>query len=223
MAKKTSTLKPVVSLAKILSDKLKKVGAKGALRSKLLGKPGIAEALDEMERDRLIIKLRVPGDFHYFATEFKPATIEDYIRSKCEAYGSKIWSEKDPLNKLPAYYDSQDAARALKALCNSSDVIRLQAGKAAKYLYHRCNGSSPSNGYFVSETARFIYALVELDGENQQRALGLTPAHYRNRDTAQTWYRGVAMMVHPDHCHHPKAKEAMGELDRIYRRMVGDT
>ena len=229
MAKKSSTPKPKEPPTKKLSDKLKKVGAKGELYTKLAGRPATAElvaALAELEREGLMVTLAVPGDAYCFAPEFTPPPVEEYIRAACEARGTKIWKEEDILgkskSKLPKYYPDHVASRALKTLCEGPEVLALQDGKATKYLYQPGGAAAASTSYFVSEAARIIYALVELDGENQQRALALTPAHYRDADRAKDWYRSISKIVHPDLCRHPKAEEAMGQLDRIYRRMVGD-
>ncbi len=226
MAKKSSTPKLKEPLTKKLSDKLKKAGAKGELYSKLVGRPAradLVEALTELERDGLVVRLTVPGDAYCFAHEFTPPPVEEYLRGACEARGTKIWQEKDILGKqLPKYYPGHEVSRALQTLCAGPDVLVLQDGRSTKYLYLPGGSTVPSSSYFVSETARLIYALVELDGENQQRALGLTPTHYRDAAKAKEWYRGIAKIVHPDHSHHSKAEDAMGELDRIYRRMVGD-
>lgn len=221
MASKKSTKAPTPP-TKALSDKLKKAGAKGVLESKLLGSKSPAalkDALAELERDRLVVKLNVPGDSFCFAPEHVPLPVAEHLVHECKARGNALWKPADILKKLPKYYSAREAEESLQALCNGPDVATLKDGKNLKHVY--LPGVRISGGdYFVSEAARWIYALVELDGDNQQRALGLTPTHYRDADRARSWHRQVAKVIHPDISHHPKAHEATDQLDRIYRRMT---
>jgi len=78
------------------------------------------------------------------------------------------------------------------------------------------------SSYFVSEPARVIHALLELDGENRIRALGISDREYRDKDAAKRWYKSLAQRIHPDICQHPLAEEASAKLRSIYEEVVGD-
>lgn len=81
---------------------------------------------------------------------------------------------------------------------------------------------SPSTDYFSSKVDKYIFALTELDGTNRQKILGITPLHYRNREFANKWKKEVALVLHPDKCDHPKAKEAWEIMNNIYSEMVSE-
>lgn len=80
---------------------------------------------------------------------------------------------------------------------------------------------SPSSSYFVSEQARLIHALIELDGENRARALGITEQEYRDPVAAKRWYKNLVQRIHPDTCSHPRAEEASARLRDIYEEVSG--
>jgi hypothetical protein len=81
---------------------------------------------------------------------------------------------------------------------------------------------APSDDYFSSKVDRYIFALTELDGANRQKILGITPLHYRNREFANKWKKEVALLLHPDKCDHPKAKEAWEIMNNIYSEMISE-
>ena len=80
--------------------------------------------------------------------------------------------------------------------------------------------NTPSDNYFSSEVDKYIFALTELDGTNRQKILGITPLHYRNKEFANKWKKEIALLLHPDKCKHPKAKEAWEIMNNIYSEMV---
>ncbi|MDT4868929.1 hypothetical protein FQZ97_1039260 [compost metagenome] len=73
--------------------------------------------------------------------------------------------------------------------------------------------------YFISEQAEAIYALTELDGVHQQKALGIVPAHYKNKAKAKEWWRKYSSLLYPDRCHHVNATKATAELNRLHEEM----
>ena len=42
--------------------------------------------------------------------------------------------------------------------------------------------------YFIDETTKTIFALVELQGKVQMDLLGIERIHYINRDISKNWY-----------------------------------
>jgi hypothetical protein len=81
---------------------------------------------------------------------------------------------------------------------------------------------NPSTDYFNSKVDKYIFALTELDGKNRQRILGITSLHYKNKEFANKWKKEVALLLHPDKCNHPKAKEALEIMNNIYSEMVSE-
>ena len=78
------------------------------------------------------------------------------------------------------------------------------------------------NDYFVSDSDKYIFYLVELDGEDRFNKLQLTDTQFRERKAAKKWRDNIAKVIHPDCCHHPKANEAMNELTMLYDMMKGE-
>lgn len=74
--------------------------------------------------------------------------------------------------------------------------------------------------YFKGETERYIFFLLELDGEQRLEKLGVNRVHYSNKEIADKWRNGIAKIIHPDVCSHIKAEEAMAELNEMYREML---
>jgi hypothetical protein len=75
--------------------------------------------------------------------------------------------------------------------------------------------------YFKSETDRLIYSLIELSGEPQLKALCINKSHFRDAKKAKALRNSIAHKIHPDKSKHPKAEEAMGELTKLFRGVLG--
>lgn len=76
--------------------------------------------------------------------------------------------------------------------------------------------------YFKSPIHRFIFALVELDGESRQRILGINQELYNDKAKAKIWRDNIAKYIHPDDCKIEGAQDAMSKLNELYSRMVED-
>ena len=74
--------------------------------------------------------------------------------------------------------------------------------------------------YFISPQAKLIYNLVNLQGEAQQKALGITVDLYKSNAKAKAWRRKLSSIVHPDKCKHSDATSATEELNRLYEEMI---
>ncbi|PGQ88158.1 hypothetical protein [Priestia megaterium] len=75
--------------------------------------------------------------------------------------------------------------------------------------------------YFKGEAEKLIFFIVELDGETRMKKLGITQYHYRNKNYALKWYEDLMKIINPNHCEHPKVQEAINELNKMYKSMVG--
>lgn len=73
--------------------------------------------------------------------------------------------------------------------------------------------------YFKSESAKIIYALLNMSGEQRTSVLGINERLYENNAEARHWYTRICKLVHPDNCNHPYATRAFAEASRIYNRM----
>jgi hypothetical protein len=214
--------------------KLQKAGASGCVRSSLIGKGKVLDkqaALQELEKAGQIVQKSSGGVVFFFAAEHPPLSardaLADLVQCTSQEKGAVLWKEADLVKALTKlkHYTLAEATAAAKALCGGSEMLEVKDGKARKYIHRSAfpgGGSSHEgdNNFFVSEPARLIYALVELDGECRQRALGLTQVHYRDAELAKQWRNRIAMQIYPDVCHHPKAHEAANELATMFKEMT---
>ena len=74
--------------------------------------------------------------------------------------------------------------------------------------------------YFISEEAKIIFGLCELNGKQQLDFLGITYNYYSNKEIAEKWHKEMVKLIHPDRCKHPKATEAMQALEKLYKGMI---
>lgn len=95
---------------------------------------------------------------------------------------------------------------------------------AVNNLVERCSGEShiqkEGDLYFKSEAEKYIFFLLELEGEVQQRKLKINKMHYLNPKVAEKWRNAIAKIIHPDSCKHVKAEQAMAELNKLYQEMI---
>ena len=73
--------------------------------------------------------------------------------------------------------------------------------------------------YFKNEKAKYIFYLVALEGKIQMDFLGIDKKNYGNRERAKNWYEEVKKKI--ENSKHPKLKEAIKNLDKLYKGMVG--
>lgn len=71
--------------------------------------------------------------------------------------------------------------------------------------------------YFIDETTKTIFALVELQGKVQMNLLGIQRIHYINSDISKKWYEKIKNKIMDSK--HPKLMEAMKELEKLYKGM----
>ena len=71
--------------------------------------------------------------------------------------------------------------------------------------------------YFIDETTKIIFALVELSGKVQMDFLGIERIHYINRDVSKNWYEETKNKIMDSK--HPKLMEAMKQLEKLYKGM----
>ena len=71
--------------------------------------------------------------------------------------------------------------------------------------------------YFISEETKIIFALVKLDKKPQLDLLGVDYYHYAEIEAGQKWYYETKDIL--EKSNHPKAKEAMKQLEKIFKGM----
>lgn len=74
--------------------------------------------------------------------------------------------------------------------------------------------------YFKSEEAKYIFYLVALGGKIQLDFLNIDKGHYGNRERARNWYEEIKKKI--ENSKHPKLEEAVKNLNKLYKGMVGN-
>lgn len=76
--------------------------------------------------------------------------------------------------------------------------------------------------YFKSKEHRYIFALIELDGENRAKILEITRELYDDKNSAKVWRDKILKLIHPDICTIDGSDKAVAKLNELYARMVED-
>lgn len=108
----------------------------------------------------------------------------------------------------------------LEAVQSFQRLVCDQSGQLTRE-YDRKSSLDEASLYFKSEAVRIIYALVELDGEQRLRELGVDKSYYRDLGKAKKWRNKLAKVIHPDACKHAKAALATNKLTEIFQNMTG--
>jgi hypothetical protein len=115
----------------------------------------------------------------------------------------------------------QIKSRGWKDLYEIIEMLRsINAARISPNNLPNKNNDKQENFYFKSEVDQFIYALVELSGELQLKALGLNKSHFRDSKKAKQLRNTIAHKIHPDICNHPKAKDAMNKLTKLFNEVI---
>lgn len=71
--------------------------------------------------------------------------------------------------------------------------------------------------YFISETTRIIFELVELNGKPQLDLLEIDQSYYLNRQKAKQWYTETKEKIVGSK--HSKLETALENLEKLYKGM----
>lgn len=130
----------------------------------------------------------------------------------------KIGKFKDVVTQFKDGMDNNEKVntRSWQSLYDAiSDYQKSLKNKRAK------DSKQETSSYFLSKEAEIIFYLIELDGEERVKKLGLTKTHFNNKKKATKWRNDIEKIINPDKCNHPMAAEAKSKLDSIYKEMVG--
>lgn len=118
--------------------------------------------------------------------------------------------------KARTYRDMYNKISMLKQLSN---IIYMNSNIDFNNDLIKDNSNENFIEYFKSEEDKYIYYLLELDGELRRKKLKIYKSHYSDVNKAKKWYRDIAKTIHPDKSNNAKANLAMAELTTIYGRM----
>jgi hypothetical protein len=76
------------------------------------------------------------------------------------------------------------------------------------------------NNYFKSKENEYIFYLLELDGEIQQKKLNIERIFYKDKEKAKKWRNKIMKMINPDISKHPMSTQSTKILNEIYKDMM---
>lgn len=121
-------------------------------------------------------------------------------------------------NSWAALAEKLNPQPSIKELQAEIDRLKVENAALKQQL---ATAQNTDSDYFVSPEAEIVYSIINLDGEQRLKALGVNKTHYKNSDKAKKWRNDLAKKVHPDKCAHPQAGKAMDEITALYENMVG--
>ena len=71
--------------------------------------------------------------------------------------------------------------------------------------------------YLISEEAKIIFGLVELEAKAQMDFLGVDLGHYQDKNTAKSWYEFMKEKI--ENSEHPMKDVAIANLEKLYKGM----
>ena len=123
------------------------------------------------------------------------------------------------INEFKKYYESRGGFKQAVSDIREMMGLKTNSLKSWNGLYELFNKYRNPDKLFVSEEARIIFALTQLDGEKRAEILGITQEMYSSLSESKKWYRRHASNLHSDRLKHPLADEAVAQLNNIYARM----
>ena len=73
--------------------------------------------------------------------------------------------------------------------------------------------------YFKNEAAKYMFALIEVEGKIRLNLLGVDYNQYRNENLAKKWYEYIKQTI--KNSEYTDLAEAMEILEVLYRGMIG--
>ena len=72
--------------------------------------------------------------------------------------------------------------------------------------------------YFISEETKLIFGLVELEGEQGMKLIGINLTHYYDTNKAKKWYEETKAKI--ENSEHPMKDVALSNLEKLYKGMI---
>lgn len=77
-------------------------------------------------------------------------------------------------------------------------------------------------GYFINERDRYIYILLNHEGEDREKLLGIDDSIYKNKKLAKRWFNKIAHILRADINDREDATAAFKTLREIYSDLIDD-
>lgn len=129
---------------------------------------------------------------------------------------------RDAIPENLALYDVRgwDDLRALRKDLNSLAQKMNNKSKNVNGSTGEKSDSTEDDQFFVSQAAKLVFFLTELDGKSRLEKIGYEKKMSYDKEEAKNWRNKIIKKIHPDYCNHPRAKEATEELDKMYKEIT---
>lgn len=129
-------------------------------------------------------------------------------------------SEISSLDDIREYEKTSNLRDDIQALISP---LKIEAGSDEEMLsiiqLLKSKWLGFKEGPFVSEQQEYIFYLTKLEGKQRNKALGITDAHYEDKNLANKWKNAIAHKVARDK---GGCDQAMTILLKIYDALVDD-
>ena len=132
----------------------------------------------------------------------------------------------DSLETLKKKFRLKEISKKIASLmpddCEFKELLSWKdfESKRKIFLFLAIYKERMNEDYFISSRTEALYKLTQLQGEEQQKALGVEVGFYKSKAKANAWFRPLSMLVHPDRSKHRSAQRAFAKLKEIHEEML---
>ena len=131
------------------------------------------------------------------------------------------WKEIDSLKKLDKIDIDLLKKEVFQDLSAIFDTKKENHEDLLQFIRALSIFSNQDKGlFFISDDAKYIYILTQLDGEARRNALGITSKMMTNKNEANKWRTKINLIIHTDRCVHPLAEKACQQSEQLYEDMI---
>lgn len=143
----------------------------------------------------------------------------------------KIFNVKS-VDELKTFGNIIDVRKQVKSILGDNIRVKTRSWEelfssiqSLKNLFNSISGNELKDRisddlYFKGDAEKYIYILLEMDGKQRLKKLGVNRIHYSKKKISDKWRNEILKVIHPDVCMHPQAGNAMAELNEMYKEMI---
>jgi len=157
------------------------------------------------------------------------ADLAKHIKLNSKSLISKImkWYECNSIDQLKELGSFKEVKKIINTDFEGKFVLKsrgwsnlLEKISFLSNIFGRTSNNEIWHDGFVSETEKYLFCLLKLDGQNRQHILGVSGLHYKNKEIAKLWRRKIIQKIHTDKCSDSRAPAAVQALEEMYQEML---
>ncbi len=134
-----------------------------------------------------------------------------------KAFNLNDLKKAENANELHEYGELEEVVKAIKkdpCMCSREITSWDEAFSALTEL-------KKFDCIFVSDNAKYVFALSCLEGKTRNHFIALTDDLYDDKEKAEKWYKALSKKVHPDQNpdNQELAQKAFSKLQELYSRI----